>query len=159
MPTWTYNFNPGSSPLMLTRFLCGDTDESDPLLMDGELGYLLGLTGNTPLLAAERACEAIIAKLSRAANESVGAVRIEYAERVKGYRETKTLLTGRIAIEMAVPYAGGISLSDKSIAESDTDRTAPMYTVHSGNTPGLRAGDASVDPGEVVATDATGGAG
>jgi hypothetical protein len=36
----------------------------------------------------------------------------------------------------AIPYAGGITLSDKLVDETDTDRVAPAFTRDQDNIPG-----------------------
>ena len=113
---WTYG-NPASSPLWATRFLIGDTDECEQLLQDDEINYVLVQYNNTPPNAAIPCVYAIIAKLTRLANESVGQVRIDYNQKAKAFRTLiqdlrNQLMTGGLV------YAGGIAVSDVQITSN-----------------------------------------
>ena len=67
---WTYGGDPSASAKDAVRFLVGDTDSTDQLLQDGEITYLLSQYNNAPLNAAIRACETIMAKFARMADET-----------------------------------------------------------------------------------------
>jgi len=125
---WTYNGNPDSNPLDAVRFLIGDTDSCDQLLQDGEIKSFLAQYNNAPLNAAIRCCETIIARLSRRPDEQVGSVRISYSQQAKAYRALMNDLRTRIAITDAVPYAGGLSESDKAAQDANIDRVKPKFT-------------------------------
>lgn len=127
---WTYSGDPNQSAKDQVRFLVGDTSEKEPLLQDGEIKWLLSQYQNTPLNAAIRACETIISKLSRLADESVGRVSISFSQRCKGYRDTLLMLRQRLAMEDAIPYCGGISVSDKQTQQMNSDRVRPDFTKH-----------------------------
>lgn len=127
---WQYSGNPATSAKDTVRFLIGDTDGSDQLLLDSEIVWVLGQYNNSPINAAIRCCEAIIAKLSRLANESVGQVKIDFKDRCDGYRETQKMLITRLAKEDAAPYAGGISVSDKMTNSANTDLVRPDFKKH-----------------------------
>lgn len=127
---WTYSGDPSQSAKDQVRFLVGDTNEKEPLLQDGEIRWLLNQYQNTPLNAAIRACETIISKLSRAVDESVGRVSISFSQRRKGYADTLLMLRQRLAMEDAVPYCGGISVTDKYTQDMNTDRVRPDFTKH-----------------------------
>jgi hypothetical protein len=109
---WTYSGNPNYNAKDLTRFLIGDTMITDQLLSDQEIEWLLSQYNNTPMNAAIRACESIISRYSRLADESVGQVKIQYSQRAKGYATTLIMLRNRLAMEDAAPFAGGIYVSD-----------------------------------------------
>jgi hypothetical protein len=128
--SWTYSGNPGYSAKDQVRFLIGDTIQSDPILQDGEVDWLLSQYNNVPINAAIRACEAIISKFSRLADESVGQVKISFSQRCEGYRKTQVMLRNRLATEGAIPYAGGISISDKQAQVQNTDRVKPDFKKH-----------------------------
>lgn len=125
---WTYSGNPGSNAKDAVRFLIGDTDQDDPLLLDGEITYLLGMYNNAPLNAAIRACEAVQAKFARLANERVGQVSIDFNQKAKAYAVMRDDLTRRLAVEDSSPYAGGISVADKEQQAQNTDRVKPDFT-------------------------------
>jgi hypothetical protein len=112
------------------RFLVGDTDINDQLLFDGEINYLLSQYNNTPLNAAVRACETIMAKFARMVDEKVGGVSINFSQRIQQYNKLKVALIQRIAVEGATPYAGGISISDMIQVAQNPDRPCPPMTLH-----------------------------
>lgn len=127
---WSYSGNPGASAKDATRLLCGDTDRTDPLLLDGEIQYLLDIYNQTPINAAIRACELIMAKFARMVDESVGQVSLKFSQRLKAYELMKSNLQQRLAIDGAIPYAGGISRSDVQQVNLNADRVRPDFTKH-----------------------------
>lgn len=112
------------------RFLVGDTDSSDPLLTDEEITYLLGKYSNGVFNASIRACETIMAKFARLADEAVGQVKINYSQKSESYRKMIDNLRQRMATEDMSAYAGGISKVDKRINEQNTDRVKPDFSKH-----------------------------
>lgn len=128
--TWRYSYNPGYNAKDQVRFLIGDTDHTDPLLQDEEIEWVLTQYNNTPMNAAIRCCESIIAKFSRLANESVGQVKIDFKQKAEGYIKMQTVLKTRLATEDAGPYAGGISKSDKRSNNQNTDLVKPDFRKH-----------------------------
>jgi hypothetical protein len=126
--SWTYSENPESSPKDYVRFLIGDTDQSEPLLSDQEIGLYLRTYNNGALMAAMRCCEAIAAKFSRRVNESVGQVKMDFSQAAKAYRDMALDLRRRMAIDTVSPYAGGISKSDKYTQDLNADRVKPDFT-------------------------------
>ncbi len=127
---WTYSGDPSKSAKDLVRFLIGDTDSSDPLLTDLEIAYLLGQYNMVAMNAAIRACETIMTKFARLANETVGSVKIDFSQKSKAYRDMAAALTQRLSVESMTPYAGGISIADKQTNEQNTDRVKPDFTKH-----------------------------
>lgn len=127
---WTYSGNPGHSAVDLTRFLLGDTDPSDPLLTNGEIEWTLSQYNNTPLVAAIRACEGVIAKFSRMSDEAVGQVKINFRQKAQNMRDLQITLRQRLAMEDAAPFAGGISVSQKQQNVQNTDNVRPDFAKH-----------------------------
>lgn len=127
---WSYSGDPRNSPKDQVRFLVGDTDESDPLLLDGEINYLLSTYQNNPFNAAIRACETIMAKFSRMVDETVGGVKISFSQRIKNMNLTRTMLVARLATEQIKPYAGGISISDMQQVAQNADRPRQPMCLH-----------------------------
>src|SRR5262245_20769600 len=126
--SWNYSGNPSSSPKDDVRFHVGDTDSCDQLLKDGKIKYLLSQSNNSVIAAAIRGCEMIAIKFARLADESVGRVSISFSQKSKAYLNMKEALRQRLVIEDCIPYAGGISQSDKETQETDTDRVQPAFT-------------------------------
>jgi hypothetical protein len=123
---WTYTGNPQSRDLDAVRFLIGDTDADDQQLQDAEINYLLSAHGSVNG-AAIAAAEAVMAKYARKVDKAVGDLRISYSQRVEHYAKLVATLKRKVAIT-AVPFAGGISLSDKLAREQDDDRVPPAFT-------------------------------
>jgi hypothetical protein len=128
--TWTYSGNPAHSAKDQTRFLIGDTNAADPQLLDGEIEWLLSQYNNTPMNAAIRACETIISKYSRQADESVGQVKIMFSQKAKAYASTLTMLRNRLAMEDATPFAGGIYKSQVQQNRMNSALVRPDFTKH-----------------------------
>lgn len=126
--SFNYTGNPGDSAKDQTRFLLGDTDRNSPLLQDEEIEWVLGQYNNSPLNASIRCCEAILAKFTRLVDESVGSVRMSYSQRMKAFRALRDELVGRLAVEGAVPFAGGITYSQMRATASNTNRVRPDFT-------------------------------
>lgn len=128
--SWSYSGNPKKNAKDAVRFLIGDTDNKDQLLLDEEIEYCLSIYNNAPNNAAIRCCETIVAKFSRLANEKVGQVSIDFKDKAEGYRALLRDLRSRLAMEDAVPYSGGISVSDKLTQVQNNDRVRPDFTKH-----------------------------
>lgn len=126
---WSYSGDPSSSAKDKVRFLIGDTLSIDPLLQDEEILSVI-LDEPNPTLAAAISARAIAAKFSREANRTVGKTSISASDKAKAYLELAKKLEDentKSKTFKAVPYAGGISLSDKAIDEDDPDRTKPFF--------------------------------
>jgi len=127
---FTYSGDPSASPLDEVRFLIGDTDVTDPQLLDGEINYNLKLiyglnppaSGN--FLPAAHCADAIAAKYTRAAeSKAVGDLSISFAQRVKQYRDLGAKLRQRATLAGVPIFSGGISRAEKEGNYQDTDLT------------------------------------
>jgi len=128
--SWTYSGDPATSALDQVRFLLGDTDSDSPQLSNEEIDFLLSATGNEPWTAAIRGAYGLASKYSRKITKSMDDLSISYDQLAKHYRDLAVQLRNQAAMSssLAVPYAGGISVSDKLNDENDTDRTPPSFT-------------------------------
>ncbi len=125
---FTYNGDPSRSPLDAVRFYIGDTNSKDVQLQDGEIEFVLAQFNNSATNAAVRCCEAIIAKLSSLTDEKVGQVDIKFSQRVDHYQKMLANLRTRVAVTDTVPFAGGISRSQKQANVQNTDLVRPDFT-------------------------------
>jgi hypothetical protein len=126
---WTYSGDPASSARDAIRFLVGDTDTNDQLLSDEEIAWVnteaTGSPTSTDSLyeAAVRCCITIAAKLAREADKQIGDLSVKLSQRAGAYRtqadELRTLAQREGSVP--VPYAGGITISDKDIDEENSD--------------------------------------
>lgn len=129
MSHWTYSGNPGNSGLDQVRFLVGDTRAKQPLLLDGEIAWLLEIYGGNPLLAAVRACEALIANAATLVDQSVGSVSLSLSQRLSNLADTVLpMLRARMTLECVVVYAGGLSRSGKQANNANGDLVPPQFT-------------------------------
>lgn len=127
--TWTYSGDPDSSVRDAVRFLVGDTDSTEQLLQDAEIDWVVTQSGPSPATgdvvyeAAHRCCHAIAGKFSREADKQIGDLRVSLSQRAKAYQSLAGDMKA-LALRLGntpVPYAGGISISDKDIDRENTD--------------------------------------
>ena len=127
--TWTYSGDPAANARDAIRFLIGDTDTDDQLLSDEEIAWVNTeasgtATGTTALYdAGARCCLAIASKLAREADKSIGDLSVSLSQRAGAYREQAAHLKGLSGREggVPVPYAGGITITDKDIDQDNSD--------------------------------------
>lgn len=111
------------------RLLIGDTKVKDAQLQDEEIAYHLTQRATNYGAAAE-CCRSIATGYAREADSVQGELRTLYSSKSRQYNlmamqfETKSTLSGS-----GVPYAGGISITDKKNQEADTDRVAPQFNI------------------------------
>ena len=126
---WTYGGDPSANARDAIRFLIGDTDTTDQLLSDEEIAWVNSeasgtSTGTTALYdAAYRCCLTIASKLAREADKQIGDLSVSMSQRAKAYREQAASLKELSGREggVPIPYAGGITISDKDIDEENSD--------------------------------------
>ena len=94
---------------------------------------------------------AIASKFSRLANQAIGDMRVDLSQKADNARkqaEELRALAGRENL-VPVPYAGGISSSDKNIDRENTDRVDPFFTSgQCANTSDYGASSARAYPGD-----------
>ena len=129
LPVWTYSGDPANSPKDAIRYLVGDTVFTDQQVQDGEINFAIAQTSNQ-WLAAAMVCRALSARLSREADVSDRELRTSYSARARSY------LRMAVQYEMrsdflggGMPYAGGISLSDKQANVSNTDNVPANFAI------------------------------
>jgi hypothetical protein len=120
--------------LMQVRFLIGDNITDKMIMDDAEIEWLISQHANV-YMAAAAACDSIALKISTADTASgkvgpinrkrVGQTDISYATGTGRTSEEYTALGSTLRARGSsyqMPYAGGISVSDKEANVSDTDR-------------------------------------
>ena len=113
---WTYLA--GRADNDFVRLKIGDTNKDDPQLQDEEIAVFLDQY--PPMYAAVYACRALAAKYTRQINRSIGRLKIDTADRAAAYLAMARSLQSE-ADSNAVPYAGGLSLSEKAERGMDPD--------------------------------------
>lgn len=123
---WTYSGDPAANEKDAVRFLIGDTDPDDQLLQDEEILYLVERMKTTEGAAAE-AAYSLAAKFSRLSDKSVGDLSLSLSQKAAAFLALADKLRRRASI-LAVPFAGGISKSQKAATEGDSDRVKPAFS-------------------------------
>lgn len=126
--TNSYSGDPASSSKDAVRFWTGDT--SAPwLLSDEEINYTLTSYPSTQRAAA--AClRKVAASYARKPSRSVGDLSISYSDMAKQYAAAADALEAQANANDAtgaLPYSGGISVSDMEGVDSNTDRVKPPF--------------------------------
>lgn len=128
---WSYSGDPGSSDKDAVRFHVQDVISIDPQVNDEEIEFLLTEENNDVLRAAARTAEVIAAKYARQVDKSLGGYSLSAGRRQEKYERLAAKLwarAGAVGVGLATPFAGGISGTQKKVAEADTDRVLPAFT-------------------------------
>ena len=140
----TASYDPNlASPLDEVRFALGDTivtPATSALLSDEELTALLTANGDHVGRAALAAAKSLVARFSRLMTLSVGDTSVSMGELAARYRELAADLQRGLARGTggALPYAGGISRTDKASREDATDRVEPAFARQGVGSSGVR---------------------
>lgn len=133
--TWTYNpATISTTPKDQVRRLVGDVVSSDQQIADEEIIWILTQRSSIYGAAAE-CCRFIAGQYSRKVDTVTqtsggGALKTNYSAQARAYASLATTLEGRSAmVGGGLPYAGGISVTDKQKNEADTDRVAPQFNI------------------------------
>ena len=110
----------------MVRFLLGDPSED--LISDEMLGQLLETRSNV-YSAGSEAAKILSRKFAMKADKTSGSVRVNYQERARTWMQiSEDLKRDAASNSTAKPYFGGISKSDKTRQQQDTDRTKPSFS-------------------------------
>ncbi len=129
-PLWTYSGDPRLCAKDSVRFLIGDTVYKDQQFTDPEILHAINLRSSS-YGAAAVLCRSLAAKFAREADTVDRDLRTTLSARSRAYRQAaieydnQALLTGA----GAMPYAGGISQSDKLLQELNPDRVTPQFNI------------------------------
>lgn len=122
-----YTNNPRANPRDAVRLLVGDvsTSTSREFLSDVDYDYFIAVCPNH-YSAAALACNSLAAVFGGSGTEKkVGDLSIKRADAAY-YRDLGRQLQRMSALQ-SVPYAGGISRSDKAAVRDDSDRVRPAF--------------------------------
>lgn len=125
--TWTYDTALTESRDKV-RLLIGDTDTNDQQFSDEEIAFFVA---NEPSVyhAAAESCRALAAKYARKVDRTVGDLRLAAQQKFEHYTELAAELLRKAGSSGGiVPYAGGVSQSDKDDVAEDSDRALPAFS-------------------------------
>ena len=138
--SFTYGASPSTSQRDAVRLLIGDIDACDPLLDDREVDYFIAQEGNT-ISAAYESAVAIAGAYSRMADTSAGNTSESASQKAQAYLELAKTLKAKRGHMAVAPYCGGISHSDKSRDETDSDRVSPFANIRLHDNPAAGSAD------------------
>lgn len=113
------------------RVLCGDPPGDTQVLDDSMISFFLGEYNGNYYRAAADAAAAIAAYYAGQVDVRVGILSSSNSQKTQQFAELATALRRRAeerATSSAVPFAGGISVAVKEVAEENTDRVEPSFT-------------------------------
>ncbi len=134
---FTYSATNLTTDLAKVRRLIGDTDSANPLFTDEELDFIID---EEPTIygAAAVACEALAAEYSIKVDKSVGDLKLSLSQKHEQFlamaKRFRELSKRKGSVQL---FAGGISTSDKTSRESDSDRPAPDFYKGQFDNPGV----------------------
>ena len=128
-PIWTYSGDPTNSTTDQIRFLIGDTKESDPLLSDGEIKWALAQRSSI-YGAAAFCCRSLATRFAREVDNVVNEMHLLYSQRMKAFRAMALDYEGQSSMRGgALPFAGGISISEKVQNANNPDLVEPAFQI------------------------------
>ena len=123
-----YGGDPSASFADAVRYAMGDTNPLNELVSDEEIAYLVTTVGSDVYAVASQAALNLSHSYAGRVDQTVGKVSVKYSQLAAQWLAVYNSLRRKIGME-APPYAGGISESDKSIDENDTDVPRSAFTV------------------------------
>jgi len=131
-PTWTYNqAQIANVPLFQVRRWIGDVIQNDQQLQDSEILYFIS-ERQTVLGAAADCARAIAGQYSRKVDvTSPGEIRTAHGSQAAKYAALAKQLEMMARSRGAGinPYMGGISVADKTLVQSNSDRVQPAFVL------------------------------
>ena len=135
---WTYDVTMlSTSPITQVRLLIGDTNTMEQLLQDEEINFILSLETNI-YKAGWRCCETIAAEYARWVDTQVGDLKVKASQKFEQYTHKAKQLRAQSYTHDLSPYAGGITIDDKSTQEQDPGRVPPFFARNKNEYPGTQ---------------------
>lgn len=146
--TWTYS--PTTSAFNSRDYVrreIGDVVTTDQLLSDEEIAQAISVEGDL-VLSSARCCEWLATYFARKADIVEGKLSLRLSQRSAAYKAQAERLR-MYGGSFAVPYAGGISVTDKDNVNNDSDRVPPAFWKGMSDNPNEQAfvpGDTDTNP-------------
>lgn len=113
------------------RVLCGDPAGDTQVVDDSTISFFLEEYNGNFYRAAADAAAAIAAYYATQVDVRVGILSSSNSQKTKQFADLAKDLRKRAddrSLAGAVPFAGGISVAAKEVAEENTDRVPPAFT-------------------------------
>lgn len=95
--SWSYSGNPASSKIDELRFATGDTNQSDPIMQDEELGYLIATYGDNHNLLMYQAFVHVATIFARDIKRTLGPQSEDPTERLKFFKQQTDFYQAKLA--------------------------------------------------------------
>ena len=121
-----------SGRLNTVRLLVGDTDSADIQTQDSEIQFALSQHSDNVYSAGEFICKIIAAKYSRLVTTQLdGVLQSNYSDLAKQYSSLASTIKdmGVSASGGLGMGAGGISITEMTLAEQDSNRVKPAFKI------------------------------
>lgn len=129
----SFTNDPINNPIDEIRLMVGDIDPYDELLSDQVYKYLY-YQNNTKRKAAVEALKFIVNMLASCVTEKAGGLFVKDSERFEQYSKLLSRYTKDPTFSLlapAMPYAGGISITDMENNEGSLDNRLNKSTIDS----------------------------
>lgn len=143
--SWTYDL---TTSIGQVRFLMGATVNDGMSVQDDEVTFCLTRNGSDIYRAAAFGCRRWAAALAQdlSVDQGTKGWKLDRQAQARQLLDlAKTLDADAVIYSGAVPFSGGISVSDKQSREQDTDRVAPQIGVATNRRPGLPQTDGTTE--------------
>jgi len=129
-PAWTFDQSMiATTPLYQVRDLIGDTLIGDQQLVDAQIEFSIASFSNIYLAAAD-CCRKIAMRYAREVDITQGELHTVYSQRTRNYTAMVRMYTD-LGMQRGgvMPFAGGISIADKTNRVEDPDRVPPQFNL------------------------------
>lgn len=118
-----YTGNPATNPIDRVRLNVGDIWPDMEMLHDEDYQYFLDKNNGNENRASIDAARAILFALTRMTRERTGDIEVYGADWFNNYRKALEMIIKdpNLSLSLAMPYAGGISLSDMAQNNANPD--------------------------------------
>ena len=128
---WSYSGNPATSPIDLTHFCLGDTDQNHPVASDEECYQALSDEGGNSYLAAAALAETKALQLmQRLVLTPKGVYATTLRSQAESFRLLAATLRAQASIRTTTLYAGGLSVVEHGADAAASDLPQPVFRMH-----------------------------
>ncbi len=124
---FTYNDADLTTDLNKVRRLVGDVNSTSPEFQDEEMNFFIDEEANI-YSAAALACTNLAVRYAQHIDKSLDGFSLSASQKYEHYKELAAEYTAKAKVKGTPQvYSGGISVSDKTTIEADTDIPTPDF--------------------------------
>lgn len=132
--SWTYNSGL-QTDVDRVRFMVQDTNCDRKIFQDEEISFVVSEEANI-YMASARLCDIMVTRAGNVKSKKIGELSLTYDTQF--YISLGSQLRSR-GLSHQMPYAGGISVSDKASQRDNSDATDPSFVRHLDDNPAAPA--------------------